>query len=81
MSERSGSLRRWLLTVSTDVDIAALALGLAACDAELTDDEPVPLDQREQVLGATGPRDLPDRIRGAGLPVHKVSPDSDFTLY
>lgn len=81
MSGLPGSPIRWLLTVADDLDVTALANGLAQCGAELTDDEPVPLDRSEQALGAIGPRDLPERIERAGLPVHKVSPDSDFTLY
>ena len=78
MSDLPASHVRWLLTVPADVDIAALGEALAQLDAELTDDEPVPLDRCEQALSVTGPRDLPDRISDAGLPVHKVSPDSDF---
>jgi hypothetical protein len=81
VSELPTSHVRWLLTVAADADVAALADALVQLDAELTDEDPVPLDQCEQVLSAAGPRDLPDKVRQAGLPVHKVSPDSDFTPY
>jgi hypothetical protein len=72
---------RWLLTVSTDVDLDALTRDLANLDAEMSADDPVPLGQGEQAVGATGPHDLPQRISDAGLPVMKVNPDSDMTLY
>jgi hypothetical protein len=71
----------WLLTVPTDVDLDALADELALLDAELRGDGPVPLGPGEQVVGATGPSDLPDRIRAANLPVLQINPDSGLTLY
>ena len=72
---------QWLLTVPADVDLDELARRLIPLDAELSSEPPVPMGNDEQVLGATGPRDLPDRVREAGLPVSKVSPDSGMTLY
>lgn len=72
---------RWLLTVPAGLDLEQLAPALVALGAELGSAEPVPLPGDEQVVGAIGPADLPARVLAAGLPVTRVSPDSDQTPY
>jgi hypothetical protein len=72
---------RWLLTVPVGVDTDRLAAVVTSAGGSLRDDPPIPLDDDELVIFADGPRDLPSRLAEHDVPVHKVSPDSDFELY
>jgi hypothetical protein len=72
---------RWLLTVPAGVDSDQLAAAVVSAGGHLRDDPPIPLGDDELVIFADGPRDLPSRLAEHDVPVHKVSPDSDFELY
>lgn len=73
--------QRWLLTVSVDVEVPALARELAPLDIAL-DDDAVPLEPDELAIGCTGPSDLPQRLRAHPHPaILGIYPDSSLTLY
>jgi hypothetical protein len=71
---------RWLVTVRVGADLDALRRELAAAGGAVEDDEPVPLSGDELAVPASGPPDLPQRLRDSATAV-AVYPDSDMELY
>jgi hypothetical protein len=71
---------KWLLTIPADADLDALQHELEAAGATLESEEPVPLDDQDQVLYAEGPEDLSERLSEADMPLH-VYPNSELELY
>ena len=80
---RAGNNRamKWLITTPAGVDLSEIWARLAAlgCSAD-ENQEPIPLDDTEQVIQVDGPRDLPKRTAGEPR-ILKVHPDSELTLY
>jgi hypothetical protein len=72
---------RWLITIAVDTELDDLQAKVSEVGGELSHDPPIPLDGDEQVVGATGPADLPARLSAADAAVVKVSPDSELELY
>lgn len=72
---------KWLLTVSTDVDLDELSRELARHGISVDVDSCVPLDAGEQVVEAEGPAELPPQLEQERLGVVKASPSSDLELF
>jgi len=70
----------WLITTKASADLGELDSKLAQWDCQRTGTPPVPLGAGEQVIEASGPRDLPEKARGERA-ILKVSPSSRLTLY
>jgi hypothetical protein len=73
-------VKRWLITTSSDEDLDQLRKDVQACGGEVDESPPVPLEGREQVVGAEGPDDLPAKLKKHPA-VRKVSPDSEIEFY
>ena len=72
---------KWLVTIPAGLDIKRVRAKLSALGCSADDDqEPIPLDNNEQVIEVEGPRDLPKRA-AREHEILKVSPSSDLTLY
>lgn len=65
----------WLITTRRDFSLEQLDDLLARLNCERVSDDPIPLGTNEQVVEVTGPKDLPDRLKGDAR-VLKVSPNS-----
>ena len=72
---------RWLITVRKSANLDRLARVIQDCGGEHDrDNPPVPLGDSELMLQASGPAELPDRLR-ADSDVIDVYPDSEMELY
>jgi hypothetical protein len=72
---------KWLLTVSSDVDVSTASERLAEHGATVEYD-PIPLDATEQALEVDGPADLPARLAaGKNTWVKRVNTNSEQSLY
>jgi hypothetical protein len=71
---------KWLLTTPANADLDSLQQELEAVGATLESQEPVPLDDDQQVLYADGPDDLSDRLSETNRSIH-VHPSSELELY
>jgi len=67
---------RWLITVHADFDLDALVEALAAADAALGSEDPVPLGEDELALFAEGPANLSARLAETTRDVIRINPDS-----
>jgi hypothetical protein len=72
---------KWLLTVSDDTDLDALARELLPFGCVLEDVEGVPMGEGDVVVFADGPDDLPDRLQGIETQVKSADPSSEFELH
>nr|ASV46956.1 selenophosphate-dependent tRNA 2-selenouridine synthase [uncultured bacterium] len=71
----------WLITAGGECSFEALEALVAGAGGALDPSRPaVPMGEGEVVVAATGPRDLPARLRGAPG-VRGVHPNSELTLY
>ena len=71
---------KWLLTTPADADLESLRQEVEAAGAKIEDRDPVPLEEKEQVLYAEGPDDLHERLSNTSVPV-KVHPDSPMEMF
>jgi hypothetical protein len=71
---------RFLVTTDRNESLEKLKDEVAAHGGAMEPDDPIPLDQGEQVVRVEGPDDLPKKLEQ--LPaVKKVSPDSDMDFH
>lgn len=71
---------KWLLTTSNEVEVRAVRREVEAAGGSLESEDPVPLGEKERVLYAQGPDDLPARLASASSLI-KISPSSEMDLY
>jgi len=72
---------RWLITVHADFDRDTLVEALAAADASLRSEDPVPLGEDELALFAEGPVNLSARLSQTTSDVIRINPDSEPEPY
>ncbi|MBA2740892.1 MAG: hypothetical protein H0U46_02655 [Actinobacteria bacterium] len=72
---------KWLLTISTGVDLDELSRELARHGISVDVDSCVPLDAGEQVVEAEGPAELHPQLELERLGVRKASPSSELELF
>ena len=72
---------KWLITVSSSLNIASLGAILSRYGGKLSASAaPVPMGREEYVVEAEGPPDLPSRIRQEPG-IAGVYPNSELTLF
>jgi hypothetical protein len=71
---------KWLITTKSSVKPEQLARKLSSLGYELEDEPPIPLGENEQVLKASGPRDLARKVKQDDM-ILAVHPDSGMELY
>ena len=71
---------KWLLTVPSGVDLDELTAELSAIGCERTGADPICLGH-DMVLSVEAARDLPQRLREAGVNVTRVNPSSEVGLH
>jgi hypothetical protein len=71
---------KWLITTKSGVKPDQLARKLSPLGCKLADEPPIPLGENEQVLKASGPRDLARKVKQDDT-ILAVHPDSEMDLY
>ena len=72
---------RWLISVPSGTDLAALREVMRLASGTLRDVEPVPQGAEDVVVFAEGPPDLPRRLDPGDVDVRGIYPDSDPEPY